>query len=329
MRREALALLLLGASLVPALVSAKDAPPRGKLQLYVMPDTQSWAWNQAGSTLEAWRSVAKALCRQRERFAMVLHTGDLVDQHRTRPVEWSNALSVMRELDACELPYAIAFGNHDFDTYPATKEHPLKGDAGWRQTVEKLAYRPAERGPSGRSALYPLADGWFVLTADFTPARPDREWLAGVIAKRRGARFVLLNHHCVKATGVAPGRAFEWCRQLLERNPEIRIAVSGHWLGTNRDGWSATPRPNGPPLVALYQNYQHIPELAAWGVVIELDLASGAACVWGENLLTGKVGRPAASSESFGRIAAGPSRRCFNPAEAAHPRAPLPAHPRP
>jgi len=276
-----------------------------------MPDTQSWAWNQGGTTLETWRSIAKALCRERKRFAMVLHTGDLVDQHRLRPFEWKNALSVMQELDACRMPYAIAFGNHDFDNYPAAQNVPLAGDRGWRQVLAQLAHRPAETGPSGRSALHPLAPGWFVVTADFTPSRADRDWLAGVIEKHRDARFVLLNHHCVKAVGPAAGRAFEWCRQLVGRNPEIRIAVSGHWLGATRDGWKEVPRANGPPLVALYQNYQHIPELAAWGVVIELDPASGAVCVWSENLIDGAVTHPATSSPELGKIAAAPAKRCF------------------
>jgi hypothetical protein len=310
-RRAALAGLLLGACLLPAPAGAGSPLPAGRLQLYVMPDTQSWAWNQGGTTLETWRSVAKALCRQRSRFAMVLHTGDLVDNHRLRPSEWSNALSVMRELDACRMPYAIAFGNHDFDNYPAAKGVPLQGDRGWRAALAKLAYQPAETGPSGLSALYPLAPGWFVATAAFSVGRPDLDWLAAAIEARPGARFVFLHHHCARARGVPS----EGCRRIFERHPEIRIAVSGHWLGATRDGWNEIPRSNGPPLVALYQNYQHVPELAAWGVVIELEPRSGALCVWGENLLSGEVGRPAASSPQLGTIASGPSKRCFGGVE--------------
>ena len=310
MRRAALAGLLLGACLLAAPGGARA---EAKLQLYVMPDTQSWAWNQGGTTLETWRSVAKALCRQRERFAMVLHTGDLVDYHRLRPIEWSNALSVMRELDACRMPYAIAFGNHDFDNYPAPKDVPLRGDDGWRRVIAQLAHRPLETGPSGRSALYPLAPGWFVLTAEFSGGRAERDWLAGVIEARPGARFVFLNHDCVKVNGIAS----DWCRRFFDARPELRVAVSGHWLGRSRDAWLEIPRPNGAPLIGLYQNYQHVPELAAWGVVIELEPGSGALCVWGENLLSGAVGRPAASAPQLGAIAAGPSKRCFEGVESA------------
>jgi hypothetical protein len=273
-----------------------------------MPDTQSWAWNQGGTTLETWRSVVEELCRQRSRFAMVLHTGDLVDEHQRRPVEWTHALSVMRELDACRMPYAIAFGNHDFDNYPAAQNVRPAGDRGWRQVMAQLAHRPLEAGPSGRSGLHPLAEGWFVLTAELSAGRPEFAWIDSVIEARPGARFVFLNHGCVNASGIA-GDA---CRQLFERHPEIRIAVSGHWLGAKRDAWQEVPRPGAPALVALYQNYQHVPELAAWGVVIELDPASGASCVWSGNLLTGEVGRPAASSPQLGKIAVGPSKRCFD-----------------
>jgi hypothetical protein len=310
-RPAALAALLLWTSLLPGIVGAETTPPRGKLQLYVMPDTQSWAWNQGGTTLEAWRAVTRALCAQRSRFAMVLHTGDLVDQHRLRPVEWSNALSVMRELDACQMPYAIAFGNHDFDNYPAAQNVPLQGDRGWQAVMAKLAHRPVETAPSGRSALYPLAEGWFVVTADYDGSAADLTWLAAEIEKRRGARFVLLHHYCVDARGLLDGPSFGWCRQLAERHPEIRIAVSGHWLGARRDGWTELSRTNGHPLVALYQNYQHVPALAAWGVVIELDPASGAACVWSENLQSGAVGHPDASAAEAGWVGVSPAKRCF------------------
>jgi hypothetical protein len=299
------AALLLGACLLAA---AGGAGAEGRLQLYVMPDTQSWAWNQGGTTLETWRSVAKALCRHRKRFAMVLHTGDLVDNPRLHPTEWDNALSVMRELDACRMPYAIAFGNHDFDDYPTPKGVRPHDDTSWRRTTAQLAHRPLEASPSARNALHPLSDGWFVLAGDLSAGKGEVAWLARAIESRPGARFLFLSHSGVKATGVAS----DGWRKFFERNPGIRVAVSGHWLGARRDGWNDVPRPGGPPLVALYQNYQHVPELAAWGVVIELEPRSGALCVWGENLLTGEVGRPAAASPQLGRITAGPPRQCFD-----------------
>jgi hypothetical protein len=65
-------------------------------------------------------------------------------------------------------------------------------------------------------------------------------------------------------------------------------------------------------LVTLFQNYQHVPDLAAFGVVVELEPASGALCVWSENLLSGAVTHPAASSQLVGAVAAGPARQCFD-----------------
>ena len=310
--RATVATLLLAATLWPWSAGAETAAA-GKLQLYVMPDTQSWAFDQGGTTLETWRSVARALCAKRSRFAMVLHTGDLVDNPQ-QPLQWSNAISVMRELDACQMPYAIAFGNHDFDNYSAAPNLVLQGDRGWQAAVAQLAHHPAAKAPSGRSALYPLAEGWFVLTADYVASQADLDWIASAIAARPEARFVLLNHSCVNAQGLVAGDAFAWCRRLLEQ-PRIRVAVSGHWLGATRDGWHETKRANAPPLLALFQNYQHVPALAAWGVVVELDLASGGACVWSENLLTNDVGHPAVSTSPVGSIAAGSKRRCFGSAQ--------------
>jgi hypothetical protein len=296
------------ALLLCALLGA--APAGGKLQLYVMPDTQSWAWNQGGGTLATWRSVADALCRQRERFAMVLHTGDMVDTPRVRPAEWRNALSVMQRLDACRMPYAIAFGNHDYDNHPPPRGVNAQGDQGWQALRSQLAHRPEETAPSGRSALFPLAPGWFVLTLDFRPSGADRKWAAAEIGRRSGARFVLLHHDCVQRSGINLQR--EWCRSLLDAHPQIRVAVSGHWLGRVRDGWLEVPRPQAPKLIALYQNYQHVPDLAAWGVVVELDPASGALCVWSENLLTGDIGHPAATARGVGSVSPGNPRRCFD-----------------
>jgi len=299
--------LLLCAILGAPRAGAEAAAVAGKLQLYVMPDTQSWAWNQGGDTLAIWRSVVDALCQQRERFAMVLHTGDLVDTPRARPEEWRNALSVMQRLDACRMPYAIAFGNHDFDNYPPQQGVKAQGDEHWKALQSQLAYRPEETAPSGRSGLFPLAPGWFVLTLDFRPSPGDLAWAAAEIGERRGARFVALDHHCVDRTGISK----PWCRKLFDTHSEIRIAISGHWLGRVRDAWREVPRPQGPPLIALYQNYQHVPDLAAWGVVVELDPAAGTLCVWSENLLSGAVGTPATTSSAVGKVAAGSPRRCF------------------
>jgi Calcineurin-like phosphoesterase len=295
--------------LPPSPVRAEAPPAAGKLQLYVMPDTQSWAANQDGTTLATWRAVVEALCRQRQRFAMVLHTGDMVDTPRVRPEQWSNALSVMRLLDACRMPYAIAFGNHDYDDYPSPKGD-LRGigDRGWTGLVTTLAHQPVERSPSGRSGVYPLAPGWFVVAVEFRPTEADQAWLSAAIGARRGAKFVWLHHDCVNRRGVA----FEFCTKLFERHPEIRVAISGHWLGTTRDGWRQVPRANGHDLVALYQNYQHVPALASWGVVVELDPASGALCVWSEDVLSGAVTHPAVSSSAVGSVEAGIARTCFD-----------------
>jgi hypothetical protein len=66
--------------------------------------------------------------------------------------------------------------------------------------------------------------------------------------------------------------------------------------------------------VTLFANYQHVPALAAWGLVVELDPATGALCAWNENLLTDEVGHPAASSALVGSVAASPPRTCFDAA---------------
>jgi hypothetical protein len=290
-----------------ALLVAAPAAAGPKLQLYVMPDTQAWAWNQDGTTLATWRAVAAALCEQRSRFAMVLHTGDLVD-HPDRPAEWRNAQAVLQQLDACGMPHAIAFGNHDFDNHPPPPNVLLQGDRGWQGVMAKLARRPLATAPSGRGALHELAPGWFVLATDFVWNAADRNWMDAEITKRADARFLVLSHQCANASGIA----FDWCRQLFEAHPQIRVAVSGHWLGAARDAWRSAPRKQGPALVTLFSNYQHVPDLAAWGLVIELDPATGALCVHSENPLTGATGHPAAGSKLVGSVAASPKRTCFD-----------------
>jgi hypothetical protein len=300
---------LLAAALLVGCMSGAPAAPAQKLQLYVMPDTQSWTWNQGGGSLAAWRSVTEALCRQRSRFAMVLHTGDMVDRPRANPAQWETAFSVMKRLDACGMPYAIAFGNHDYDNYPPPGgDKNASGDSRWKELLSKLAYQPAEKAPSGRGGIYPLAPGWFVLTMTFYyPPPGDLAWISAEIAERKDARFLLLHHDCINAGGIA----YEWCAKLLDEHPEIRIAVSGHWLGQQRDAWRVVSRPHAGKLIALYQNYQHVPDLAAWGVVIELDPRTGGVCVWSEDPVDGKSGHPAASAQMVGSVQRGAERRCF------------------
>lgn len=278
-----------------------------------MPDTQAWTWNQGGTTLATWRAVAQALCRQRDRFAMVLHTGDLVDHPHERR-QWDNAVSVLQELDACAMPLAIAIGNHDYDQHPGAEGTPAPSARRWSEALGRLAPRTDRKpAPSGRTALHPLAPGWFVLTVDYFPSQADLDWIAAAIDARRTSRFVLLHHYCVDPGGIAP---FRTCRQLLERHPEIRIAVSGHTLGNVRDSWQQVPRKNGEGLAALYQNYQHVPELAAWGVVVELEPGSGDLCVWSEDVLSGEVRHPAVAASPAGPVNEGSARRCLEGAAA-------------
>src|SRR5262245_3513014 len=301
---------LLASLLLPAAPGAGAA--QDALRFYVMPDTQSWARNQGGTTLATWRAVAQAICRQRDRFAMVLHTGDLVNDPR-EAVEWDNAVSVLHELDACRMPWAIAFGNRDFDDPTGVVNTPGHGDLRWRAALQKLGHRPLRVGPSGRTALHELASGWFVLVVDYIPSQADLDWIDAAIGAHREARVVLLHHTCVSPSGLIAG---DWCERLLERHPEIRIAVSGHWIGPAREVWTEIPRKNGEPVVLLFQNYQHVPELAAFGVVVELDSRSGDVCVWSEDVLRGAVGHPAVASPA-GPVTAGGTKRCFAGAAAA------------
>ncbi|HEY8492613.1 MAG TPA: metallophosphoesterase [Myxococcota bacterium] len=320
--RRALALALLLGALSAASAAARDAEPPERperprrIQLYVMPDTQSWAGNQGGHSLATWRAVVDALCRQRERFAMVLHTGDMVDKPRRRPEEWRAAQSVMKRLDRCGMPYAIAFGNHDFDEYPPEEGTKTLNDSRWKALRAELAYQPEERAPSGRTALTPLVPGWYVATLDYRLSREDLAWLDAEIAERPGARFLALDHACIGPAGLMRPH----CGKVFERHPAIRIAVSGHWIGPVRDAWLRLPRQKGPPLIALFQNYQFVPDLAAWGVVIELEPESGDVCVWSENLLTGETGQPGGRHGKY-VVLPGNARRCFDGSEGSKARA--------
>lgn len=90
------------------------------MSLIVVPDTQLLAFADPDHlvTLANWITTNAASLK----IAAVLHTGDQVDTMGDA-TEWNNAEVLFDMLDAANVPYLMAIGNHDYDdwvTFPKT-----------------------------------------------------------------------------------------------------------------------------------------------------------------------------------------------------------------
>jgi Calcineurin-like phosphoesterase len=89
----------------------------GDFTVVVLPDTQNYSqyFPQIFDSQTRW--VANNAPAQN--IKLVLGVGDTVST-AADPAQWANAVHAIGILDEARIPYALAIGNHDYDTLPPT-----------------------------------------------------------------------------------------------------------------------------------------------------------------------------------------------------------------
>lgn len=82
----------------------------------VLPDTQYYTSLKHGGTMEMFAEQIQWIRdnKQAQNIAYVVHLGDMVDHgDDANEVEWERAKTEMYKLEADNIPYGVAVGNHD------------------------------------------------------------------------------------------------------------------------------------------------------------------------------------------------------------------------
>ena len=239
----------------------------------MLPDTQFYACAYP----DIFERQAQWILEQRAArgIALVLHTGDIVDQNV--PAQWDVAATSLHRLDGV-VPYLLTSGNHDIigarDSLLDTYFTPDDGAAG--------ASAPSPREPGHFDNVFTTVElagrRWLFIGLEFAPRTAVVAWASEVLAEHAQLPAVLFTHAYLYSDGtrydraVQPQQAFHpdiygftpeqgvsdgedlW-RALIEPHENVRLVLSGHVIpdGTAR---SVATRPSGSRVHQLLANYQ-------------------------------------------------------------------------
>ena len=215
-----------------------------------LPDTQYYARHYPELFMGQTQWVADN--RARYNIQAVLHEGDVVDGNDAQ--QWANAEAAISLLDAAEIPYLIAIGNHDYDTF---------SDADRRTTAFNATFSPArytahawwqggfyEAGHTENAYCRLTIGGraYLLLSLEFGPRQTVIDWANDVLTRYRDHWAVLLTHSFQYSDGtrVGPGDAHnpkiyplgatahdgeELWTKLVSRHDNLHWVQSGHHVG--------------------------------------------------------------------------------------------------
>jgi hypothetical protein len=252
-----------------------DQPAADEFSLVYLPDTQVYS----AEFPALFQAQTQWIADNRARFNIqaVLHVGDIVDDNA--PEQWANADTAIRILDAAEIPYLLAIGNHDYDTI---------GDAGRLATGFNGAFPPDryarhawwrggfyEPGHSENAYCRLAAAGqdYLLLSLEFGPRQAVIDWAHDILTAHAGYRAIVITHSYLYLDGtrVKDGDAHNpkiyplgptahdgedlWVK-LVSRHDNIRWVHSGHHIGGQTTAYRGDSRPGGAAVHQMYANWQ-------------------------------------------------------------------------
>ncbi|MCV2394482.1 metallophosphoesterase [Actinotalea sp. M2MS4P-6] len=180
-------------------------------------------------------------------IAFVTHLGDVVDQER-HPEQWQAADRAMSILEAANVPYSIAPGNHDVlepdeavvDTdYDLTAEPFLQTFGPTRAAAENAStYRGSD--PTGLSQYHVFsAEGqqFLVLALTWRASDATIAWANDVIAAHPTLPVILTTHQLIdiRAEGsdsLETDYGLKLWDELIAPNDQVFLTLNGHFHGT-------------------------------------------------------------------------------------------------
>lgn len=254
--------------------------------LVALPDTQYLSRDRRDVFEDQTRWIAARRDALDVRF--VVHEGDIVQDNTYR--EWQTAAYAVAHLDAAEVPYALAVGNHDLgetghaesrSTWFTSPEFFGPGSSyATQRTVGGFFEGRGSRTESSWHTFTTPHGPWLVLSLEFAPRDAVVDWANAVVEAHPDHRVILVTHaylyvddsrydfdlHGTRQAwspmayrvsqsdeGAADGQDL-WER-LVSRHAGFRFVLSGHILA---DGTAhlASVGAHGNVVHQLAANYQ-------------------------------------------------------------------------
>lgn len=269
------------------MVFAGESPvAREPFSLILIPDTQQY--NQEGVLRIGWPKwvdTTDIFYKQTDWIAenkdelnikMVVHVGDIVQSDY--PPEWEVASKAFAPIDAAEIPYVLALGNHDMGFELIDFNEKKWSTAASRETFFNDYFTPerfekhAWYGggfPEGRNENhYSFAEAggmkFLLISLTFMPSDEELDWASGLCDKYPDHRCIVVTHLYIDANGQREKRDLDWYKagenngeaiweKLVSKKPNIFLVLCGHYTG---EAVLTTVRESGEEVHQVLADYQ-------------------------------------------------------------------------
>lgn len=239
----------------------------------VLPDTQfySCAYPEIFAQQTQW------IRDQREAMgiAVVLHTGDIVDENTD--AQWSDAAAAMHVLDGM-VPYLPVPGNHDL----TRERESLMSEYFSPALLQLYPWTAQPRDPARLDNAYAILEvagmRWLFVGLEFAPRDAAVEWAGQVLQTHADLPAVVFTHAYLDGDGrrydrsISPHQKYHpddyqytpaegindgqdlWT-ELIEPNENVRLVLSGHVI-PDGTAHSTAVRSSGSKVQQVLANYQ-------------------------------------------------------------------------
>jgi hypothetical protein len=238
----------------------------------LLPDTQ----NEAEFFPAVLDSQTQWIVDNRERLNIqaVLGLGDIVNDGSS-PLQQSNADAAIRLLEAAEIPYFLAIGNHDYDggEDDGVVARAVSGFNQWfgpSRYAAKSYYKgnfPAGSNENFYGVLTINGKQYLILVLEFIPRSSSLDWAASIVKANPDKEVIVVTHSFLFVDGTTADRCDtedkprsdndgeQMWDSFVRQYPNIVMVVNGHLtagLGARRSDLGI----NGNLINSMFSNYQ-------------------------------------------------------------------------
>jgi calcineurin-like phosphoesterase family protein len=214
----------------------------GDFTVVVLPDPQNYSqyYPQIFDAQTRWIAANAAA----QNIQVVLEVGDSVNNAKTL-TEWQNANHSISLLDQASVPYAIAIGNHDYDTLPRTNRQATYFNQyfGPSRYSGKPYYGPSSFPSGGNENFYETftwgGKPYLILVLEFVPRSSAVAWAKSVLSANADKEVIVVTHsylfsdsttvdQCDTADMVGDDNGAMLWSDLISQYPNVSVVVSGH-----------------------------------------------------------------------------------------------------
>jgi hypothetical protein len=279
----------------PPSVNELAAPAEG-FTLVVVPDTQCYPSNSApyspgscgsnppGSIAMMHAQMTWIVAHQTAfKIPVVVGVGDIV-QDGTRDTEWQAVDSEYQVLDAANIPYIAAVGNHDYDTPNTSVGSRLTTHYNQHFGIERFSNHgwygqssyPAGKADNSYITFEVGSDRYLLLSLEFFARDAALEWANGVVSANPDRQVIVVTHSFLgpdgsravsqwnglpSAFGITDGNNGDamW-NKFISQHSNVIAVVSGHCSGISTKYAAASREDlglNGVKVAQMLSNYQY------------------------------------------------------------------------